>query len=210
MPTMRPPVLRLTVAVGLLGLMGGMAHAQNCPFGADFDSCMATVNNMHMNQINRAQQQTFQDYVASNQEWLQRAYAQHRSSGGQMTPLQFAQWGLMTANGTNYAGALNAQRRQFEGNQRANRTIQEDYADYNAGSAANSAARSEAVRRWGEGAIRGNAPFIDPNTGQTRYLPYAVQPGQPFSSGGETYMQDPNGSYYQQRGNGWNLMNPGR
>lgn len=56
MPAMRLPALRLTVAAGLFGLMGSTAHAQNCPFNATFDRCMAAYNTMHMDQNAMARQ----------------------------------------------------------------------------------------------------------------------------------------------------------
>ncbi len=212
------PALRLFVtclaAVGWLGLMGGGAQAQdfrNCqPGSPNFDRCFANTLGMQQNQLAMAQRQNFQAYLSDNREWLQRNYAQHRANGGQMSFQQFAQWGLSTANGTNYAGALRAQRDRFNGQQQANRTVQEGFASYNAGSAARSAETSRIAKNYGEGAIRGNAPYIDPNSGQTRWLPYGAQPGQQFTSGGETYMQNRNGTYFQQRGNGWVPMNPGR
>ena len=201
---------RVAAAALMLALATGAAQAQNCLGRPDFDACMQSFTAMQQNRLAQSQQQLFQQYVATNQEWLQRNYAQHRAGGGQMTFAQFAYWGLMTANGTNMAGAAQAQRDWFQGSQNANRTIQQGYADYNRGSAANSEATSRTARNYSEGAIRGNTPYVDPESGQTRWLPYASQPGQPFNSGGQVYVQAPNGAYYQQRGNGWVPMQPGR
>ena len=206
----RRPLFRLLIAAGLFGLMGGAAQAQNCLGRRDFDNCMASYNNMLMRQNARAQEQNFQGYVATNQDWLKRNYAQHRAAGGRMTPQQFAHWGLMTANGTNVSGALEAQRRQFEGNQRAHQTVMQGYNSYNQGIAANSAATSATAQRYSEGAIRGNAPYVDPSSGKTLWLPYSAQAGRAFSSGGQTYVRDQTGTYYQQRGNGWVRMDQGR
>lgn len=202
--------LRLIAAAGLLLLTGRAAHAQNCPFGAGFDLCMMRFNQGNMNQLRQEQQRNFQEYVRTNQDWLRPNYQAHLQSGGRMTPQQFAEWGLTTANGTNYQGAADMQRRSFEGNQRAHNTIMEGNRDYIIGMENRSRRTSEIAQQYSQGAVRGNAPFIDPNTGQTHYLPYAAQPNQPFSSGGQVYVQTPNGAYYQQRGNSWVQMNPGR
>ena len=206
---MRKLAPSIAVAASLAVWAGG-AQAQNCLGRPDFDQCMASANAMNQNRLAQSQQQLFQQYIASNGPWLQQNYAAHRAAGGQMTFQQFAYWGLMTANGTNIAGAQQAQRDQFIGQQRANRTIQEGYSSYNQGSANNSARMDQAARNYSNGAIRGVAPYTDPRTGQTVMLPYAGQPGRPFNSGGETYMQDGNGNYRQWQGNGWAPMSPGQ
>jgi len=64
---------------------------------------------------------------------------------------------------------------------------------------------SRTAENYAHWAIRGNAPYIDPGTGQTRWLPYAPQPSQPFNSGGETYVQ---GRYFRRHGNAWLPMSP--
>lgn len=59
-------------------------------------------------------------------------YQQLLASGQRISSEQFAYYDLMTAAGTNVPGALDAQRRQFEGNQRAHATVQSGYANDNA------------------------------------------------------------------------------
>ncbi|HEY0203210.1 MAG TPA: hypothetical protein VGC15_03545 [Acetobacteraceae bacterium] len=66
--------------------------------------------------------------------------------------------GLMTANGTNMAGAAQAQRDQFAGQQGANRRVQQGYDSYNQGMAGNSARMDETARTYSNGAVRGVAP----------------------------------------------------
>lgn len=127
-----------------------------------------------------------------------------------MSPQQFAWWGLTTANGTNIAGVAQAQRDQFEGQQRANRTVQQSNESYNRGMASNSARMDEAARNYSNGAIRGVAPYVDPRTGQSAMLPYAPSQGVPFNSGGDTYVQGRDGTYHQRRDNEWTSMSPGQ
>lgn len=196
-------------AIALLLLPGRPAEAQNCLGRPDFDTCMQGFVAQQQNQLAMAQQQLFQTYIAQNRDWLDRNYAAHRAAGGPMSFEQFATWGMMTANGTNLDGARQAQENWFQGQQGAYGTVQQGNADYNAGSRANSDRTDRALQRYDEGAIRGNAPYIDPNSGETRWLPYAAQPGQPFNSGGEAYLRAPNGTYYQRQGNAWIPMEPG-
>lgn len=198
-----------TFAMALMLLPGRPAEAQNCLGRPDFDACIQGFVAQQQNQLAMQQQQLFQAYIAQNRDWLQSNYAAHRAGGGQLSFEQFAYWGMMTANGTNLEGANQAQRNWFEGQQRAQGTVQQGYDDYNAGNRANSDAMDRSFQRYDEGAIRGNAPYIDPNSGETRWLPYAVQPGQPFNSGGEVYVRAPNGTYYQRQGNAWVPMEPG-
>ncbi len=200
-------MIRLTI---LLGILSGPAQAQYCLGRPDFDACMMQLNQANIDRTAQAQRQIYDQYVAENQGWLRENYAAHLRSGGRMTPQQFAYWGLMTANGTNVQGAVQAQRDQFEGQQRAHRTITEGNDSYNRGSAANSRAMSDTANRYNQGAIRGNTAVVDPTSGETRYLPYGAPPGQPFMSGGETYVRNQYGTFFQQRGNSWMPMNPGR
>ncbi len=164
---------------------------------------MAGINQGAQVRLAQSQQQLFQTYLATNRTWLDANYPRYRAAGGQMSYLDFARWGLTTANGTNIAGAVQMQRGIYDGNAAANRTVQEGFASYNAGAAANSAAISQTLRNYDQEAIRGNAPYVDPASGQTRWLPFAPAPGRPFTSGGETYVQRQDGTYFQQRGNAW-------
>jgi hypothetical protein len=203
-------MIRTFAIASLLLLSGGTAQAQNCLGRPDFDVCMQGFVAQQQNQLARSQQQLFQAYIAQNQDWLERNYAAHRAAGGTMSFEQFAYWGMMTANGTNLQGAQQAQQDWFQGQQKAHGTIQQGNADYNSGSRANSDATDRALHDYGEGAIRGNAPYVDPNSGETRWLPYAAQPGQPFNLGGEVYVRAQDGAYYQRQGNAWIQMEPGR
>ncbi len=202
--------MRATLTALAVLLSTGAAHAQNCLGRPDFDRCMSNFNSANQARLAQSQQQLFQQYVQTNGPWLQRNYAEHRARGGQMTFQQFAYWGLMTANGTNIAGAQQAQRDQFAGQQRAMGTIQEGYASYNRGMTQNSQRMDQATENWTNGAIRGVAPYVNPQTGQSVQLPYSARPGQPFNSGGQTYVQDQQGTYRQWTGNGWMQMTPGR
>jgi hypothetical protein len=167
---------------------------------------MSGINGINQRRLAQLQQQ----YVQTNGPWLRHDYARHCAAGGQMSPQQFAWWGLMTANGVNIAGAAQAQRDQLDGQQRANRTIQQGNDSYNRGMASNSAGMDEAARNDSNDAIRGVAPYVDPRTGQSVMLPYAPPQGAPFNSGGDTYVQGRDSAYYQRQGNGCMSMSPGR
>ena len=210
MVNMRFSMLQMLTISLLSSAVISTANAQgypNCAGRSDFDQCMANINTRNMQQIQNSQQQLFENYVATNQSWLRQNYAAHRANGGQMSPQQFAYWGLMTANGTNIQGAQQAQRDQFIGNQHANRTIQEGNQRYNQGMYDNSRRTSETAERYNQGAIRGNGQYINPYNGERTWLPYSGQPNQPFTQNGNTYMQTPDGRYYQQQGNSWMQMN---
>ncbi|HMN81755.1 MAG TPA: hypothetical protein PKA20_17785 [Burkholderiaceae bacterium] len=177
-----------------------------------FDQRMAATLNGYMQQNQRAIQNIRQQHLQQNLPRLQAQYAQLIASGQRGISFeQFVHWDLMTAAGTNVQGGLDAQRRQFEGWQRANATIQSGHASYNAAWHQNQAVMSAAMSRYSEQAIRGNAPYVDPRTGATTQLPYHLSPGQTYTTNGVTYAQDAQGTYYANYGNGWwTRMQPAR
>ena len=199
---------RWTVLAALCFTLGfSPAQAQNCPYGAGFDACMANALGAMQQRNAQSQQQIWQNYLRTYGPWLRREYAKYR--GPPITFEQFAYYNLMTANGTNIAGGLQAQQDQFRGNQQANRTLQEGYQSYRQGMYDNSARHSQAAENYSQGAIRGNVGQVDPQTGQTVWLPYSQPYNQPFTSGGHTYFQNQTG-YFQWNGYGWTRMTPGR
>lgn len=194
-----------------LGLAAGQAHAQaHCVGRPDFDACMAAIVQGQQAQLSAQQQQVFQQYLAAYGPWLQQEYPRYRAGGGTMTFLQFAYWNLMTANGTNIQGAHEAQRRQFEANQRAHATIQQGHQAYNQQWWQNQQRQSAAVGRYSTEAIRGQAPHVDPRTGQSVLLPMNAPPGQPFNWGGEVYVRDNAGTFHRRQGNAWVALQPQR
>ncbi|MEP7182692.1 MAG: hypothetical protein ABI886_10920 [Betaproteobacteria bacterium] len=194
------------LAAAVVTLTGGMAQAQNCLGRPDFDACMAAGLGAMQSRNAAAQQQIWQSYLREYGPWLQQQYSQYR---GPMTFEQFAYWNLMTANGTNIAGARQAQEDQFRGNQAANATVQQGFTDYRQGMYANSDRTSRAAENYAQGAIRGNTALVDPRTGQMQWLPYAQPYNQPFTSGGQTYVQNENG-YFVWNGGSWTLLQPRR
>lgn len=196
--------LMLTAAI--VTLCGATAQAQNCLGRADFDQCMARSLGAAQAQTTAAQQQLWANYLETYGPWLRQQYSQYR---GPMTFEQFAYWNLMTANGTNIAGGLKAQQDQFRGNQAANATVQQGYQDYRQGMYDNSARTSRSAENYSQGAIRGNVAQVDPRTGQKQWLPYAQPYNQPFTSGGQTYVQNERG-YFVWNGSAWTPMQPGR
>lgn len=200
---MRSSQLAKWVFTGSLLMAATAAQAQNCLGSPDFDACMARFNNANQARLLQMQRQTFANYLKIYGPWLRKQYAAYR--GPPMSFERFAYFSMMSANGTNVAGGLQAQRDQFAGMQAAHATVQQGNASYNQGMAANSARTSQTAERYDQGAVRGNTAAIDPNTGQKVWLPYAQPDNQPFNSGGQTYMRNQSG-YYQWNGNGWTLM----
>ena len=158
----------------------------------------------------RYQQAIWQNHLKVNGPRLRSQYAQMRASGrAKFTFEQFAYWDLMTAAGTNIQGAQQHQQNQFAASQRANATVQQGHASYNAAMAQNSARQSAAVANYTNQAIRGVAPYKD-SSGRTTMLPHYLPQGQTVQYGGYTYAQDAQGAYYQQQGNTWVRMQTGR
>lgn len=176
--------------------------AQNASFDAQFNQWMAG----NQARLNRSQQQIWQHHLLVNGARLRHTYAQLQARGYRHISFeQYAYWDLMTAAGSNLQGALQAQRAQFDGLQRANATVQQGHASYNAGWAQNSARQSAAVANYNHQAIRGVAPYRDAS-GQRVLLPHYLPPGRVQQSGGIMYAQDAQGSYWHQQGNGWVRM----
>ncbi len=206
MLTCRLPI----VAAGLFGLLSATALAQSCLGRPDFDACMARINQGNANRLQQSQNQLFDYYLRTNQAWLRTNYQAHLQSGGHMTFNQFAYWGMMTANGTNIEGGRRAQIDAYEGRKRANETIAGANDGANHAWEGRSARETAAVENHGRGAIRGTGMYNDPNSGRPIELPYAAQQQGPFNSGGQTYYQSQDGTYYQQRGTYWSPMTPAR
>ena len=171
-----------------------------------FDAQMNAQVNGLMAQNQAGQQAVWQNYLRQFGPWLRQQYAA-TGANRQMSFEQFAYYNMMTANGTNVAGGMQAQRDQFAGLQHAARTQQEGGQTYIAGMQHNSRVQSEAVERWTHGAIRGEAQYTNPQTGAPQWMPHYA-PGQAQNYGGSTYVQAPNGQYYQHYGNGWIPVQP--
>lgn len=176
--------------------------ASNAAFDAKFNAQLGAMQRQNA----QLQQALWQRHLSINGPRLRSQYEQMRASGrASMSFQQFAYWDLMTAAGTNVQGALQHQQNQFAGMQRANATVQQGHASYNAGWAQNSARQSAAVANYTNQAIRGVSPYID-STGRKKMLPHYLGQGQTHQSGGNTYAQDAQGTYYRQHNNGWLRM----
>jgi hypothetical protein len=158
-----------------------------------------------------AQQQIWQSYLLQNGPRLRQQYQAYLASGGMPVSFeQFAYYMLMTADGTNVDGALRHQREQFGRLQDAYRTQRQGGESYIQGMQENSRRMDRALDNYSEQAIRGNAPYVD-QYGRTVLLPYGAQPGQVINQGGNLYLQDQQGTYYQYQGNGyWARMGAGQ
>ncbi|MDB5413244.1 MAG: hypothetical protein JWR10_1579 [Rubritepida sp.] len=204
-------MMKTIATVALLAIGAGTASAQgmNCVGRADFDACVMAPVQRSMNQNAASQQQLMQSYVAQNTPRIQQDYAQYRNQGSPLSFEQFVYWRVMTRNGADPANLQRAQQDQFNGLQGANRTMQEGYAIQRQYMGDNSRRSTDAVENWTNGAIRGVAPYVGPNGGQVM-LPYAQPANQPFSSGGQVYIRDPQGTFYMRQGSGWAPMAAGR
>ena len=49
------------------------------------------------------------------------------------------------------------------------------------------------------------SPYVD-SSGRKTMLPHYLAQGQTYQSGGSTYAQDAQGTYYRQQNNGWVQM----
>ena len=94
----------------------------------------------------------------------------------------------------------------FAGLQAAHNTIVSGNESYRAGMYANSARTSQIANNYSIGAIRGQAGYST-NGGPNTLLPYYSPAGQVVNSGGNYYVQNAQGTYYQWSGNGWTQMN---
>ncbi len=180
--------------------------ASNAAFDAKFNAQLGAMQRQNA----QSQQALWQHHLQVNGPRLRTQYAQMQASGrATMTFQQFAYWDLMTAAGTNVQGALQHQQNQFAASQRANATVQQGHASYNAGWANNSARQSAAVANYTNQAIRGVSPYQDAS-GRITMLPHYLPQGQTYQSGGNTYAQDAQGAYYRHQGNAWVRMDAGR
>ena len=176
--------------------------AANAAFDAKFNAQLGAMQRQNA----QSQQALWQRHLSVNGSRLRAQYAQMRASGrANMSFEQFAYWDLMTAAGSNVQGALQHQKNQFAGMRRANATVQQGHASYNAGWAQNSARQSAAVANYSNQAIRGVSPYRD-SSGRTTMLPHYLAQGQTYQSGGNTYAQDAQGGYYRAQNNGWVRM----
>lgn len=198
--------LAATAALGASGASAqglGSIAAMNNAFDAQFNARLGAMQAQNQ----AAQQQLWQYHLRTNGPRLQAQYRQYLASGQRgMSFEQFAYWDLMTAAGTNVQGAIDAQNRQYAGMQAANNTLKQGYASYNAGWANNSARTSAALANYSNTAIRGNAHYYDPHSGQTYNLPHYLPAGQVHQSGHDYYVQDQSGTYYRWANNGWQRM----
>ena len=210
----RPLFARLAlVALTALAFAAPAARAQSmAQQNAAFDARMNAQLVAAQRQNASAQQQLWQEHLRVNGPRMQQQYRQLVASGNRtMTYEQFAYWDLMTAAGTNVQGAVDAQRRQFEGNQAANRTVQQGHASYNAGMYNNSQRQSAAVANYTNQAVRGVGPYVDSRTGATQMLPHSLPAGQVYRDAQQNaYAQDNQGVYHRWDGNGWVRLDAAR
>jgi len=190
--------------LGILALGWASGAQAQCMAGkADFDTCFYQQLNQMQANNNAAIQQNYAAYMQVYGPQLEQAYQQWGYQTG-ATFEQFSWYMLMTANGTNIQGALDAQRRQFEGLQAAHESQVQGGETYINGIQQNSDAALNAVEGYDRGAVRGDVVVNGPN-GPVE-LPYSsAQYGDQFEVGGYTYMLTQQGYAYW-TGYGWQLV----
>jgi hypothetical protein len=195
------------LVLGLVGLVAlgwtGAAEAQCMPGSADFDACFNAQLGALQQQNTAGQQQLWYQYMQAYGPMLQQAYQEWGHQSGASFE-QFAYYMLMSANGTNVQGALQAQRDQFLGNQAAHNSQVQAGQTYIDGMQQNSDRTIGAVENYDLGAVRGNVVVNGP--GGPVELPYSgVGVGQQVNAGGYTYMMTQEG-YAIWDGYGWQLL----
>jgi hypothetical protein len=197
-----------TIASGLVGIVAlawtGSAVAQGCALGANYDACFFEQLTQMQNQNNAAIQQNYYNYLQVYGPMLEREYRNWGYQYG-VTFDQFAQYMLLSANGTNPQAALDAQRQQFEGLQSAHRS-QVEAGQTLIDSGADASERSLAAVENNEiGSVRGNIVVNGP-AGEVE-LPYSdVSVGQRVQGNdGYTYLMTEQG-YAVWTGFGWTLL----
>ncbi len=172
-----------------------------------FDNQMNTMLQGQVNQLAQSRVALRQNYVAQLGPQLQQQWQQ---SGMNMTFEQFVDWHMLTAGGTNYGPALQAQQNQFNAWQNANNTVQSGFTSYNNGYWANTQRVDNAMARYSNEAIMGNAGYVNPQSGEAFNLPYGAEQGV-YNQGFNTFEVDQSGNYHQvdslgytqQLDNGW-------
>ena len=150
-----------------------------------------------MQQSQNAQQQLIQSYIQQYGPQLQQQYNQIIQSTGHEVPFEtFVYNYMITAGGTNPGPALEQQRRTFQGMQDANQTIQQGNERANQGWRNNQETTSNALQRYDQQGIRGDAYYSNPQTGQVYELPYSTAPGV-YGNNQNTFYNDPAGNYMQ-------------
>ena len=170
----------------------GTLAQQNMAFDQQFNAQLGGL--MQQNQMQ--QQQMMQNYIQQNGPQLRQQYQQFVQSTGMQIPFeQFVYSHIITAGGTNPAPALQQQQQNFQALQNANKTVQQGYDSYNQGWANNQQAQSQIFDRNSQ-AMRGNAYYHNPQTGETHELPYGAPPGV-YGNNQNTFTNDNYGQYRQ-------------
>jgi len=188
--------------------LGDIAQ-QNMAFDQQFNNQLQGL--MQQNQMQ--QQQMVQGYIQSNGPQLRQEYQQFlQSTGMQISFEQFVYSHIATQGGRNPGPALQQQQNNFRVQQENNRTVQQGYNDYNQAWTNNQQVLGNAMQRYDQQAIQGNAYYNNPQTGETVELPYGGN-GQAYQGqNGNNYYADPNGQYRQYDSQGYgqdlNLADP--
>lgn len=203
-----PRMLTRLAAIALTALACAAPAAQaQTAFDRQFDAWLGNLQRQNQQQ----QQALWQHHLQVNGPRLRQQYQQMLASGNRsITFEQLAYWDLMTAGGTNVQGAMQHQQNQFRGMQEAHATVMAGHDSRNSGWQANSERQSAAVANYTNQAIRGVSPYVDPASGRATMLPHTLPAGQVYQTGGNTYAQDAQGTYYRLQNNAWVRMDAAR
>jgi hypothetical protein len=190
--------------VGRAQDLGALAQ-QNMQFDQQFNQQLQGM--MMQNQMQ--QQQLLQSYITQGGPQLRQEYQRYQQQTGMQIPFeQFAYSHMMTMGGKNPSPALQQQQQNFQALQDANRSVQQGYQDYNQGWSNSQQQLSNSFNRYDQQAVRGQANYRNPQTGEITELPYAAQPGV-YQNNQGTWAADPYGQYHQIDPQGYpQQMNP--
>jgi hypothetical protein len=160
------------------------------------------------------EQKILNTYIRQNYGWLRQQYV----SSGASRSMRFEQFAYnkLMANApppppnTALQNAERLHQQQvdrFNANQSAAKAQRDAGDTLIQSNQQNSDQRLNAVDRADQGSIRGNTAYVDPRSGTTQWMPTNA-PGQVQVRGGQTYIQDRNGNYYQRQGSSWVPIQP--
>ncbi len=198
-------VRRTLLLMVSLGFLPWGAAAQMPPMdisglvqqNVDFYNQQQAVMEAMQQQLQMQQQQALQAYIRDNYPRLAAGYQQFVAACGPIESFeQYAYNDALTKGGTDTAGALANQQRNFEGLRRAHDTQMEGYDIKNRGWEQNQQQTARALERYDQEAIRGNQEYVNPQTGLPVELPIAGAEGAYRGPDGQVYYLDAQGQHY--------------
>lgn len=198
-------VRRMLLLLVSVGLLPRVATAQMPPMdisglvqqNVDFSNQQQAAMQAMQQQLQAQEQQALQAYIRDNYPRLAAGYQQFVAACGPIESFeQYAYNDALTKGGTDTAGALENNRRNFEGLRRAHDTQMEGYDIKNRGWEQNQQQTARALERYDQEAVRGNQEYVNPQTGLSVELPIAGEEGAYRGPDGQVYYLDAEGRHY--------------